>query len=108
MRTVEESIRARDVNNLGLYEAHKFSRRHRASIERRAICGCFYCVEVFNPKHVYIKEWIDGGTTALCPLCGIDSVLSTVDEPRAADEHFLQAMHDAWFSACREDGTDLS
>jgi len=43
------------------------------------VCGCFYCLERFTPNE--IEEWIDDENgekalaTALCPKCGMDSVL---------------------------------
>ena len=38
-------------------------------------CGCFYCERVFHPKE--ICSWIEdrSGLTAVCPYCGIDSVI---------------------------------
>lgn len=36
-------------------------------------CGCYYCLRKFNPED--IREYIDDGTTPLCPYCGIDSVI---------------------------------
>lgn len=97
MSDVEESIRAKDVNNLGLYEAHKFSSNHREYVEI-GICGCFYCERIFDVSETPIKEWTDKGTTAHCPFCGIDSVLPGACLPQATDPKFLSAMHDAWFS----------
>lgn len=41
------------------------------------MCGCFNCLEIFSPE--LINQWFDtqgnGDKTALCPYCGIDSVL---------------------------------
>ncbi len=48
-------------------------------------CGCFYCKSIYSASEV--KEWCDndgrGDKTALCPKCGIDSVLgdATFVEP---------------------------
>ena len=36
-------------------------------------CGCFYCCKTFNIGDV--DEFVDDGKTAICPKCGIDSVL---------------------------------
>ena len=38
-------------------------------------CGCYYCENMYNPKE--IEEWINDkeGATAICPKCGIDSVV---------------------------------
>jgi hypothetical protein len=58
------------------------------------VAGCFYCIPVFDVEE--IEEWIDGGQTALCPHCGIDSVLPVIDgQP---DVVFVWATHRYWFA----------
>ena len=60
-------------------EAHKFSNNHMGAIQKDKVCGCFYCLKIFSPDE--IDEWIiddnpcDRGGTAICPYCGIDSVI---------------------------------
>jgi hypothetical protein len=49
---------------------------------------------VFEFKH--IQEWIDGGQTALCPSCGIDSVIGDASGFPITEE-FLAAMESRWF-----------
>lgn len=78
--------------------AHAHSSRHRASIERSDVCGCFYCLATYAPAA--IVEWIDepgGGQTAMCPACGIDSVVGSASGAPITDT-FLRAMHVRWFS----------
>jgi len=76
--------------------AHKHSSRHRGELEASEICGCFYCLRVYPPKE--IQEWIDDETTALCPHCGIDSVIgSKSGYPITAE--FLQKMKEHWFDS---------
>src|SRR5688572_5370679 len=58
--------------------AHAHSSNHRAEILDSSVCGCFYCLATFPP--VEIQDWVDEdsggqGQTALCPRCGIDSVI---------------------------------
>ena len=77
-----------------LKEAHKASSDHRATIEHSSLCGCFFCCKVFSPT--LIKEWIDGGQTAVC-LCGIDSVIGSVSGYKLTDG-FLKAMCRFWFN----------
>jgi hypothetical protein len=79
-------------------QAHAFSIRHRRDILASEQCGCFYCLAQFAPQA--IREWIDDeqdvGQTALCPKCGIDSVVgsaSGVPITRA----FLECMYVRWF-----------
>ena len=80
--------------------AHKFSIRHRAQIESSHVCACFHCKKTFTPDE--IMDWIDDsapgmpGETALCPRCGIDSVIgSAAGFPLTAE--FLAAMNRHWF-----------
>ncbi len=56
-----------------LIAAHRHSSNHRQEIEASKVCGCFYCLAVFPPAS--IDEWCDEDGTALCPKCGIDSVI---------------------------------
>ncbi|MDB9496457.1 cytoplasmic protein [Spirulina major CS-329] len=79
--------------------AHAHSIRHYDEIQRSDTCGCFYCCQIFPPSQ--IKEWVQDGDrpadqTALCPHCGIDSIISSASGyPITAA--FLHRMHDYWF-----------
>lgn len=76
-------------------EAHKHSSRHKEEIESSKKCGCFYCLKIFPPSE--IEDWVDRGETALCPHCGIDSVIG--DVWFAITKEFLSEMHERWFSS---------
>lgn len=78
-----------------LEEAHKLSSDHKKDVVASKLCGCFYCVSTFDPS--FIKEWIDGGQTALCPKCGIDSVLPE-STSYVLDVEFLSDMYGHWFN----------
>ncbi len=89
-----------EINKNSLEEAHKHSSKHREEILNSEICGCFYCKAVFNPSE--IEEWIDEdknkiGQTALCPKCGIDSIIGEKSEFPVNDKEFLKEMHRYWF-----------
>jgi hypothetical protein len=79
--------------------AHSHSSNHRDEIKNSLTCGCFYCTSTFAPKE--IEEWIDEdddgiGQTALCPECGIDSVIGDKSGyPITKD--FLSEMKRHWF-----------
>lgn len=75
-------------------DAHKHSADHRAKVEASDQCACFYCMSVFSPSR--IEEWIDDERTALCPNCGIDSVIGTA-AGFTLNTRFLTAMHQLWF-----------
>ena len=59
-------------------------------LESKQPCGCYYCCKVFSPTE--IVEWCDqylrkptrpnqeDSWTALCPKCGIDSVIDDTTE----------------------------
>lgn len=74
--------------------AHRFSSLHRAQIESSDVCGCFYCLSVFPPEQ--IVEWVDSGKTAICPKCGIDSVVGSESGVPLTPE-FLGQMKHYWF-----------
>jgi hypothetical protein len=74
--------------------AHEWSSYHRETLRESEVCGCFYCLEVFPPRE--IEDWTDDDDTALCPKCGIDSVIGSVSG-YPIERQFLQKMHDHWF-----------
>jgi hypothetical protein len=80
-------------------DAHKYSTCHSAQLFRSEICGCFYCCEMFPASR--IEEWLDDGDskderTALCPLCGIESVIGSASG-YSIDTGFLNRMRARWF-----------
>lgn len=75
-------------------EAHKHSIRHRGDLRDSEACGCFYCLDIIDYKN--IEDWIDDSDTALCPSCGIDSVIGSVSGFQISRE-FLSAMKKHWF-----------
>ena len=54
-----------------------------ASTKLTEKCGCYYCLEVCNFKEV--TEFVDDGQTALCPNCGIDSLVSGITSREALE-----------------------
>lgn len=86
--------------------AHTRSSFHRQEVLSSKVCGCFYCLAVFEPDA--IAGWIDDensiGQTALCPKCGIDSVIGSGSGFPITKE-FLGKMHSYWFGALAEQNT---
>jgi hypothetical protein len=75
--------------------AHKFCGNHKHELEQDEICGCFYCMEIFSPRE--INFWIDDTSgTAVCPYCGIDSVIGKSSGFPITKE-FLTKMNKYWF-----------
>ena len=86
----------RKGKNDSLVEAHRFSSNNKEMLEKDNKCGCFNCLNIFHPSE--IKEWLDCdiGHTALCPYCGIDSVIGESSGYPITKE-FLKKMQDKWF-----------
>lgn len=74
--------------------AHDFSSHHRRDLEKDSVCGCFYCLNIFNPE--IITDWVDGDETALCPFCETDSVIGERSGFPITKE-FLESMRRKWF-----------
>ena len=88
--------RVRRLYGNAVADAHGHSIRHRPEIEASKSCGCFYCLRTFPREE--IKSWIRDEGTALCPHCGIDSVIGDASGYEVS-KPFLSQMHSAWFQA---------
>lgn len=71
-------------------ELHRYSLRNRDLFSADHAAGCFHCMKEFMPKQ--IVEWVDDDRTALCPYCGIDSV---IPDPAGL---VLRALWRIWFT----------
>lgn len=78
-----------------LKQAHILASLHRKQIEKSAVCGCFFCETRFDSAR--IEEWTDEGDTALCPNCGVDSVIGDASRLAVTDPDFLRRMRIFWF-----------
>lgn len=91
-----------------LRSIHRYSSRHRDRVKTSSQCGCFYCESMFastqisdwiDPPdgHEFVDDDFDVGVTALCPRCGIDSVLPDNISGVVVDPDLLRAMRRHWF-----------
>ncbi len=82
-----------------LLAAHRASAIHKTVTLKSEICGCFFCETTFLPQE--IECWVDERngeyTTAICPYCGIDTVLGSASGFPVTDKKFLKSMHKRWF-----------
>lgn len=102
-RLAGRELRALDPTVGGdIVAAHRHSSRHREEVRRSELGGCFYCLQTFPPAA--IREWTDErdamGVTALCPHCGIDSVIGDASGFPVTVE-FLGRMRAHWFAGLR-------
>ena len=66
-------------------------------IKEDEICGCVYCLNIFKPSEIFdFTIEPDGGHTALCPYCDIDSVIGDSSGFPITKE-FLKKMNEYWF-----------
>lgn len=82
------------------FAAHRFSSNHMQQLRQDSVCGCFHCEKIFSPSQ--ITKWIladndcDARGTAVCPYCGIDSVIGESSGFPITGE-FLNGMGHFWF-----------
>jgi len=87
-----------EYNTGFLIEAHQKSSTHKEEILASEKCVCFYCQNTFLPSE--IVEWVEensGGETAVCPKCGIDSVLGSKSGLPISDKEFIDEMTKYFF-----------
>ena len=79
---------------MDLIKYTKFSMENKSLLENSDQCGCFYCQKIYHPSE--IKEWCDEGKTAICPHCGIDSVLPDIG-PVNISSKLLKELNEFYF-----------
>lgn len=67
-----------------LKDIHRHSSQNASELESGKECGCFFCKRIFPADEVV--EFVDEGETALCPYCGIDSVIVTGPDVKITKE----------------------
>lgn len=86
---------------MGAYAQNYLKMLHRQSIGNKVRladakdCGCYFCFSHFAVAEV--EYWDDeDDQTAVCPHCGIDSVIGEYEEQRVPDD-LLKAMKERYF-----------
>ena len=87
-----------------LIDAHGYASNHKLQLMHDDICGCFFCLAIFNPSE--LDRWVPGVEgTAICPYCGIDSIIGkSSGYPIEID--FLERMREYWFSPAKSPKLD--
>ena len=100
MKSDEMNLMKKTEKELDVVRAHLFSNNHKEALLNDKVCGCFYCLKIFDPKE--ITEWLEDDNpcdkygTAICPYCDIDSVIGESSGYPITPE-FLSAMNKYWF-----------
>lgn len=75
---------------------HELSINHRRLIGQGVKCGCFCCGLTFDGGE--IRAWTGHpGESALCPRCGVDSVLPEAGDLKVT-KALLRRMQAYWFA----------
>jgi hypothetical protein len=73
-----------DINTAPMYTIN-----NRKSIQSAKQVGCYHCLTTFESN--LVKQYTDKETTAICPYCGVDCLLPSVDLAtlKKINEHWL-------------------
>ena len=82
------------MNKNDIKNAHICSSGNREQLSKSKKCGYFYCLKIFEPK--LIVDWCDNGQTAICPFCGIDSIIYD-NKTYPVSSELLEQMKRYWF-----------
>lgn len=80
------------------HHAHMYSIYNEHTVKDSDMCGCFYCTKAFPAEEITetINESGNNPRTAMCPYCGIDSVLPD-SKWKDLSPDFLEKMHKFFF-----------
>jgi len=73
-----------------LDDVQKASINNFDELDKVDVCGCYHCINTFDVEEV--TEFVDNGTTALCPHCGVDSII-----PGTVNKFFLEKAYQKYF-----------
>ena len=74
--------------------AIKFATGNREALAKSDRAGCYYCLTIYPANEVV--QFLPLEDTALCPHCGIDSVLAD-QSPYELNAATLEELHEFWF-----------
>ena len=79
-----------------LQKINEYSINNIPLLEEAQKCGCFFCGRIFDSNEIAESVEDEGDDTAICPFCGIDSVIGESSGYKITAE-LLKQMHDYWF-----------
>jgi hypothetical protein len=77
-----------------LRAAIKFATSNEQALKESAYAGCYYCLRIYPSSEV--TQFLEVERTALCPKCGIDSVLPS-NSPYELTVDTLKELNKFWF-----------
>ena len=77
-----------------LERLHAYSSHNRNMVDEADRCYCFFCKGCVESSE--IVDYTDGGKTAVCPLCGKDTLIpDSIGEP--INDTIVREMNEYWF-----------
>lgn len=73
---------------------HDHSFKNRKEITESTKVTCLFCGKTYGANK--IKEWVDDEQTAVCPYCGVDSIVGDKSGYKFSRE-LLAELHKYWF-----------
>jgi hypothetical protein len=77
-----------------LNAAINFATGNEKALKESEKAGCYYCLSIYPSSEV--TEILKGENTALCPKCGVDSVLPS-NSPYELTIDTLKELNKFWF-----------
>jgi hypothetical protein len=73
---------------------HCYSANNKKLIDISDKCYCYHCKSEINPQD--IKEYIEAGTTAICPNCRVSAIIpDSVDDDITLE--VITNMNEYWY-----------
>lgn len=80
-----------DLDRSDLDRFHSLAKNNKGLIQFFGEGNCFHCLKTCSSSE--INEWTDSENTAICPHCGIDSIL-----PGEWSQKMIKILKDKYFS----------
>ena len=75
-------------------KAIEYATANEENLKNSSKAGCYYCKKIYDASEVL--EFLEGERTALCPKCGIDSVIPS-NSPIELTSSNLNKLNKHWF-----------
>ncbi len=82
------------MNQKSIEQAIKYATSNERALSNSDMAGCYYCKNIYPSNEV--TDFLETERTALCPRCGIDSVIPS-NSPIKLSPKNLSELNKYWF-----------